>query len=56
MTESDNNLKESVLNKIKVKIFNLEHSNHNAKNFSTSEMVQKIRKIIDEMVRAEDNL
>ncbi len=56
MTESDNNLKESVLNKIKVKIFNLEHSNHNTKVDSTPEMVRKIRKIIDDMVRAEDNL
>ena len=56
MTEYDNNLKENVLNKIKLKIFNLEHSNHNTKDFSTSEMVQKIRKIIDDMVRAEDNL
>ena len=49
-------LNESVLRKLEFKIFQLEQSNHNTKKLTDTEMVQKIRKTIDEMVRAEDNL
>ena len=59
MTESNSSNKElnpTVLRKIQYRIFSYEYENHSTKKLSDSEMVTKIRKSIDEMVRSEDNL
>lgn len=53
---SGKELNPTVLKKIQYRIFSYEHENHSTKKLSDSEMVTKIRKSIDEMVRSEDNL
>lgn len=47
-------LNTTLLRKLELKIFSLEHENHKTKKLTDSEMVQRIRKIIDEYVRTED--
>ena len=43
-----------LLRKMELKIFNYEHENHKTKKLTDSEMVQKIRRTIEEMVRQEE--
>lgn len=59
MTDSNNVEKElnpQILRKLEWRIFSLERENNKTKRLSDSDMVQKIRKNIDEIVRSEDNL
>lgn len=59
MTESNNVEKElnpQILRKLEWRIFSLERENNKTKRLSDSDMVQKIRKNIDEIVRSEDNI
>lgn len=43
----------TLLKKLQYRIFSLEHENHKTKRLTDSEMIQRIRKIIDEYVRTE---
>ena len=43
----------TLLKKLQYRVFSLEHENHKTKRFTDSEMIQRIRKIIDEYVRME---
>ena len=56
MTEYNEKLElnPTVLRKLEFRIFSLEHENHKTKRLTDSEMIQKIRKVIDEYVRTED--
>ena len=44
----------ALLRKMEVRIYGYEHENHKTKRLTDSEMVQKIRKTIEEIVRQED--
>jgi hypothetical protein len=44
----------TLLRKLEFRIFSYEHENHKTKKLTDSEMVQRIRKLIDEYVRTED--
>lgn len=44
----------NLLRKLEFRIFSYEHENHKTKKLTDSEMVQRIRKLIDEYVRTED--
>lgn len=44
-----------LLRKMEFRIFGYEHENHKTKKLTDSEMVQKIRKVIEEFVKQEDN-
>lgn len=44
-----------LLRKMEFRIFSYEHENHKTKKLTDSEMVQKIRKVIEEFVKQEDN-
>lgn len=50
----ERDLDPELLRKMELKIFNYEHENHKTKNLTDSEMVQKIRRTIEEMVRQEE--
>lgn len=57
MTDSEKQeLKPIVINKLRLRVFNFERDNHKTKKYSDTEAVTKIRKMIDELVRSEDNL
>lgn len=43
----------TLLRKLEFRIFSYEHENHKTKKLTDSEMVQRIRKLIDEYVRTE---
>lgn len=43
------------LRKIESRIYAYEYENHSTKKLSDSEMIRKITKVIDELVRAEDD-
>lgn len=47
-------LNPALLRKLEVRIYGYEHENHKTKKFTDSDMVQKIRKTIEEVVRQED--
>ena len=44
----------TLLRKLEFRIFSYEHEKHKTKKLTDSEMVQRIRKLIDEYVRTED--
>jgi hypothetical protein len=48
-----NNLDQQTLRKLETKIFIIEKENHPIQRYGEGEMVNKIRKVIDEHVRAE---
>ena len=50
----ERDLDPELLRKMEFKIFNYEHENHKTKKLTDSEMVQKIRRTIEEMVRQEE--
>lgn len=50
----ERDLDPELLRKMELKIFNYEHENHKTKKLTDSEMVQKIRRTIEEMVRQEE--
>ena len=47
-------LDQTLLRKLEFRIFSYELENHKTKKLTDSEMVQRIRKLIDEYVRTED--
>jgi len=47
-------LDQALLGKLEFKIFKIEHENHKTRKLTDNEMIQRIRKIIDEYVRMED--
>ena len=53
MSESNDKreLNPALLRKMEVRIYGYEHENHKTKRLTDSEMVQKIRKPIEEIVR-----
>ena len=54
---SDSNekeLDEKIVRRLEFMIFTMEKENHKIQKYSDSEMVPRIRKVIDEKVRSED--
>lgn len=49
-------LNDVVLRKLQYKIYFLERDNHKTKKHTDADMVQKIRKVIDEAVRSEEDV
>ena len=49
----NNELDQAILRKLEYKIFSMEHDNHNTKKLTDSDMVTRIRKVIDDFVRQE---
>ena len=47
-------LNPTVLRKLEFRIFSLEHENHKTRKLTDSEMIQRIRKVIDEYVRGDE--
>lgn len=46
-------LDQTLLKKLEFRIFSLEHENHKTRKLTDNEMIQRIRKVIDEYVRTE---
>ena len=49
----DKELNESTLAKLKLKIITYERENYKTKKYTDSDMIQRIKKLIDEAVRTE---
>lgn len=46
-------LDQAILRKLEYRIYGMEHENHNTKKITDSDMITRIRKVIDEFVRQE---